>query len=128
MGATQTLERVTVPFIRQCANTGRKISVLTAYDWTFARLFDAAGIDILLVGDSVGMVFQGNTNTIPVTLDEMIYHCRAVVRGAARALVVVDMPFGSFHVSAERACADAVRLMKEGGAGAVKLEGGRTVG
>jgi 3-methyl-2-oxobutanoate hydroxymethyltransferase len=103
---------------------GEKIAVLTAYDASFARLLDRAGIDVLLVGDSLGMVVQGLNTTLPVTLEETIYHVRAVVRGTERALVVADLPFMSFQISPEQALANAGRLIKEGGAEAVKLEGG----
>ncbi len=98
--------------------------MVTAYDATFARLFDEAGVDVLLVGDSLGMVVQGQDSTLPVTVDEVIYHCRAVARGARRAHVVGDMPFLSWQVSPEQALANAGRFLSEGGAQAVKLEGG----
>jgi len=101
-----------------------KITVLTAYDYPFARLIDAAGIDMLLVGDSVGSVFSGFDNSLPVTLDEMIYHTRAVVRGCAQALIVTDMPFMSYQVDIADARRNAGRLVKEAGSHAVKLEGG----
>ena len=100
------------------------ITMLTAYDYTMARLLDTAGIDILLVGDSAANVMAGHTTTLPITLDQMIYHGSCVVRGARRALVVVDMPFGSYQISEETALSSAVRIMKETGADAVKLEGG----
>jgi 3-methyl-2-oxobutanoate hydroxymethyltransferase len=102
----------------------RRLTVLTAYDYTTARLFDAAGVDALLVGDSLGMVVQGNPDCLRVTLDEMIYHTRCVARGAKRALVIGDMPFLSFQLSAEQALANAGRMIKESDAQAVKLEGG----
>lgn len=102
----------------------RKITCLTAYDFPTARLLDEAGVDILLVGDSLGMVVLGYENTLPVTMDEMLHHVRAVRRGTRRALVVADMPYGSFHVSAERTVANAIRFVKEAGAEAVKIEGG----
>ena len=105
----------------------RKIAVLTAYDATFARLFDAAKVDVLLVGDTLGMVVQGAANTLGVTVDDVIYHTRAVARGASRSLIVADMPFMSYQVSTEQALVSAGRLMKEGGAEAVKLEGGASV-
>lgn len=104
-----------------------KIAVLTAYDATFARLFDAANVDMLLVGDTLGMVVQGAPNTLGVTVDDIIYHTRAVARGASRALIVADMPFMSYQVSAEQALVSAGRLLKEGNAEAVKLEGGAPV-
>lgn len=103
---------------------GEKLTMLTAYDFTFARIFDAAGIDLVLVGDSLGNVVQGGDTTLPVTLDEVVYHTRLVARGCRRAMVVGDLPFGSYQVSAEDAVRSAIRLVKEGGAQAVKLEGG----
>jgi 3-methyl-2-oxobutanoate hydroxymethyltransferase len=118
--------RVTVRTLAARKRRGERITMLTAYDFAFARIFDAAGIDVLLVGDSLGNVVQGHDTTLPVTLDEAVYHTRLVARGCRRALVVGDMPFGSYQVSAEEAVRSAVRLVKEGGAHAVKLEGGRT--
>jgi 3-methyl-2-oxobutanoate hydroxymethyltransferase len=106
---------------------GQKIACLTAYDALMARVLDEAGIDVLLVGDSLGNVVQGHETTIPVTLEDIIYHTRAVKRGAQRALVVADMPFMSYQVRADEAFRNAGRLMKEAGAGAVKLEGGRRI-
>src|SRR5689334_4237770 len=117
-------QRVTIHTLRQMKDRGEKIAVLTAYDATFARLLDEAGADVLLVGDSLGMVIQGNDTTLPVTLEEMAYHCRAVVRGVSRAHVVGDMPFGTYQASIEQAVANASKLMKEGGCHSVKLEGG----
>jgi len=119
--------RVTVPSLARMKSSGEKIGMLTAYDFAFARLLDAAGIDVLLVGDSLGSVVQGHDTTLPVTLDEMVYHCRLVARAARRSLVVGDMPFGSYQTSAAQAVDSAVRLVKEGGAHAVKLEGGERV-
>jgi 3-methyl-2-oxobutanoate hydroxymethyltransferase len=116
--------RVTIHTLRQMKERGEKIAMLTAYDASFARLFDEAGADVLLVGDSLGMVVQGHDTTLPVTLEEMAYHCRAVVRGASRAHVVGDMPFGSYQASLEQGVANAAKLMKEGGCHSVKLEGG----
>lgn len=116
--------KITVPEIRGMKGRGEKITALTAYDYCFARILDEAGIDILLVGDSLGMVIQGHENTLPVTMDDMVYHTRVVVRGRKRALVVADMPFLSFQVSVEEARRNAGRLVQEGGAEAVKLEGG----
>jgi 3-methyl-2-oxobutanoate hydroxymethyltransferase len=117
-------EKVTVPEIVKMKQRGEKITCLTAYDYSFARILDAAGIDILLVGDSLGCVIQGHENTLPVTMDHTIYHTRAVARGRKRALVVADMPFLSFQVSAEQAALNAGRFLQEAGAEAVKLEGG----
>lgn len=122
--------RVTIPVIRQSkvANGTHKPLVMVAvYDYTFAKLAEAAGIDILLVGDSLGMVIQGQSSTLPVTLDEVIYHTRCVSRGASKALVVADMPFLSYQISEVRAIEAAGRLIKEGGAEAVKLEGGEVI-
>jgi len=117
-------EKVTVPEIKKMKQRGEKITALTAYDYSFARILDGAGIDILLVGDSLGSVIQGQGSTLPVTLEEMIYHTKAVVRGRKRALVVADMPFLSFQVSLEEAKRNAGRFLQEAGAEAVKLEGG----
>jgi 3-methyl-2-oxobutanoate hydroxymethyltransferase len=116
--------KVTIHTLRQMKARGEKIAMLTAYDATFARLFDEAGADVLLVGDSLGMVIQGHDTTLPVTLDEIAYHCRAVARGARRAHVVGDMPFMSYQASIEQGITNAGKLMKEGGCHSVKLEGG----
>jgi 3-methyl-2-oxobutanoate hydroxymethyltransferase len=115
---------VTVPEFRAAKARGEKLAVVTAYDYTAARLVDEAGVDAILVGDSVGMVVQGHPTSLPVTLDEIIYHTRCVVRGVRRALVVADLPFLSYQVSPRQAVKSAGRLVKEGGAHAVKLEGG----
>ena len=119
--------KVTVPEIRKMKERGEKITALTAYDYSFARILDQAGIDILLVGDSLGSVIQGKENTLPVTMDDMIYHTKAVARGCKRALLVADMPFLSFQVSAEEAKRNAGRFVQEAGAEAVKLEGGMRI-
>jgi 3-methyl-2-oxobutanoate hydroxymethyltransferase len=119
--------RITVPSLLARKERGERIAMLTAYDFTFASIFDAVGIDILLIGDSLGNVVQGQDTTLPVTLDETVYHTRLVARGAQRALVVSDMPFGSYQVSAEDAIRSACRCVKEGGAHAVKLEGGEHI-
>lgn len=119
--------RVTVPSLARRKCRGEKIAMLTAYDFTFAQIFDGAEIDILLVGDSLGNVMQGQDTTLPVTLDDVVYHTRSVARGTRRALVVADMPFGTYQVSPEDALRNAIRCIKEGGAQAVKLEGGRSV-
>jgi 3-methyl-2-oxobutanoate hydroxymethyltransferase len=117
-------QRVTVPGLLHRKRGGPPISALTAYDFTFARIFDAAGIDVLLVGDSLGNVVQGRDTTLPVTLEEVVYHTRMVSRAARRALVISDMPFGSYQISPEEALRNAVHCVKDGGAHAVKLEGG----
>ncbi|MBC8144390.1 MAG: 3-methyl-2-oxobutanoate hydroxymethyltransferase, partial [bacterium] len=118
------VRRVTTRVLQDMKRKGVRISSLTAYDATMAALFDRAGIDILLVGDSVANVVQGHTTTLPVTLDEIIYHTHAVTRGVSRAMVVADMPFMSYQVTADDAFRNAGRIMKETEAGAVKLEGG----
>jgi 3-methyl-2-oxobutanoate hydroxymethyltransferase len=120
-------KRKTVLDIMQMKQSGEKITVLTSYDYPFARLVDGEGIDVILVGDSVGVVFSGYDTTLPVTMDEMIYHSRAVVRGSDQALIVADMPFLSYQVDQRDARLNAGRLIKEGGAHAVKLEGGMNV-
>ena len=116
--------RVTARSLAARKRRGEKIAMLTAYDCAFARIFDGAGIDLLLVGDSLGNVVQGHDTTLPVTLDEVVYHTRLVARACQRAMVIGDMPFGSYQVSSEDAVRSAIRLVKEGGAQAVKLEGG----
>ena len=118
------LRPFTVPDFLAARSRGHRITMLTAYDYTMARLLDSAGIDSLLVGDSLGMVVQGQPDSLGVTLDEMIYHTRLVMRGVRRALVVADMPFMTYQVSPQQALESAGRLLKEGGAHAVKLEGG----
>ena len=119
--------RVRVPDLREKKQRGEKIVMLTAYDATMARLFDHAGVDALLVGDSLGTVILGHDTTLPVTLDAMVHHTRAVSRGAQRPLVVADMPFMTFQVSPEDTVRNAGRLIQEGGASAVKLEGGHAM-
>jgi 3-methyl-2-oxobutanoate hydroxymethyltransferase len=122
--------KITVPELRarkSSAGRGDKLAMVTAYDATFARMFDGAGVDAILVGDSLGMVIQGGTSTLPVTLDEIIYHCRAVARGTRSAHVIGDMPFMSYQASPDAALIAAGRLMKEGGAESVKLEGGKEI-
>ena len=117
-------KKVTVPDVARMKAAGERITMVTAYDFAFARLLDEAGVDLLLVGDSLGMVVQGLPTTLPVTLDEIVYHTRMVARGRQRALVVGDLPFGSYQASPSQAVESAVRLVKDGGAEAVKLEGG----
>jgi len=118
-----TLKKITVPVLQRMKEQGEKICVLTAYDVLFASLEDQAGVDCILVGDSVGMVCAGYENTLPVTLDDMIYHTRAVRRGVKRALLVTDMPFLTFQVSPQEALRNAGRIIQEAGAEAVKIEG-----
>jgi 3-methyl-2-oxobutanoate hydroxymethyltransferase len=120
----EALRKVTVPELRRMKESGERITMLTAYDGPFARILDECGVDVLLVGDSLGMVVQGLDSTLPVTMDEMVYHTRMVARGRRRALVVADLPFLSYQVGVPGAIANAGRLLKEGGAEAVKLEGG----
>ena len=117
-------KKVTVPDVLRMKAAGERVTMVTAYDHAFARLLDEAGVELLLVGDSLGMVVQGQPTTLPVTLDEIVYHTRMVVRGRQRALVVGDLPFGSYQASPTQAVESAIRLVKEGGAEAVKLEGG----
>ena len=116
--------KVTIIDIQKMKSEGKKITALTAYDYPFARLLDEAGIDIILVGDSLGMTVLGYENTLPVTLEDMIYHTKAVKRGVKWAFLAADMPFMSYQVSIDDALKNAGRLIKEGGAEAVKLEGG----
>ena len=120
-------DKVRVTDLGRMKAEGAPIAMLTAYDFPFARIFDNAGVDVMLVGDSLGMVVQGADSTLPVTLEEVIYHTRMVVRGRRRALVVADLPFLTYQVSVEQALANSGRLIKEGGAEAVKLEGGITM-
>jgi 3-methyl-2-oxobutanoate hydroxymethyltransferase len=118
------LKKVTIHTLRKMKQAGERITMLTAYDASFARLLDQAQIDVLLVGDSLGMVVQGHDTTLPVTMDQMVYHCAAVARGAKRAHLVGDMPFGSYQAGVDEAVRNAVRFAAEGGMEAVKLEGG----
>ncbi len=119
--------QVTVNTLRKMKQNGEKIATITAYDYIFASLADAAGMHVILVGDSAAMVVQGHPTTLPITMDEMVYHTRLVSRGAKTAFVVADMPFMSYHSSRAEAIINAGRLIKEGGAAAVKLEGGASV-
>ncbi len=125
--ATAELKRVTTHSIQAMKNRGEKIAMLTAYDYSTACILDEAGIDILLVGDSASNVMAGHETTLPITLDQMIYHAQSVVRAVKRAMVVVDLPFGSYQSNSEIALSSAIRIMKESGAHAVKLEGGEEV-
>ncbi|WP_304289401.1 3-methyl-2-oxobutanoate hydroxymethyltransferase [Capnocytophaga leadbetteri] len=118
-------KRVTTKSVVEMKANGEKISMLTAYDYTFAKLLDSAGIDVLLVGDSASNVMAGHETTLPITLDQMIYHASSVIRGVTRALVVVDLPFGTYQSDPKKALRSATRIMKESGAHAIKLEGGK---
>lgn len=123
----QSAKRVTTHTLQEMKSNGEKISMLTAYDFSLARIIDAAGIDVVLVGDSASNVMAGHETTLPITLDQMIYHAAAVVRGTSRSLVVVDLPFGSYQGNSKEALNSAIRIMKESGAHAVKLEGGEEI-
>ncbi|MCW3080247.1 3-methyl-2-oxobutanoate hydroxymethyltransferase [Segetibacter sp.] len=127
MSVNKQIKKVTTNTLLRLKVNGEKISMITAYDFSFAKLFDAAGIDVILVGDSASNVMAGHESTLPITLDQMIYHAASVIRGTERALVVVDLPFGSYQSNSEVALASAIRIMKETGAHALKLEGGEEV-
>lgn len=121
------IKRITTHQLREMKNRGEKIAMLTAYDFSMAKIIDGAGIDIILVGDSASNVMAGHETTLPITLDQMIYHAASVVRAAKRSLVVVDLPFGTYQGSSGEALRSSIRIMKESGAHAVKLEGGSEV-
>ncbi len=127
MSVQSEIKRVTTHNLQAMKNAGEKIAMLTAYDFSMARILDDAGIDILLVGDSASNVMAGHETTLPITLDQMIYHAQSVVRAVKRALVVVDLPFGSYQSNPGKALESAIRIMKESGAHAIKLEGGSEV-
>lgn len=127
MTQNTTIKKITTHTLLKMKERGEKISMITAYDYSFARLFDAAGVDVVLVGDSASNVMAGHETTVPITLDQMIYHAQSVVRGIDRSLVVVDMPFGTYQSNSELALASAVRIMKESGGHSLKLEGGAEV-
>ena len=120
----EAFKKVTTHTLAELKHSGVRISMLTAYDYTFARLVDSAGVDVILVGDSASNVMAGHETTLPITLDQMIYHASSVVRGVNRALVVVDLPFGSYQGNPKEALNSSIRIMKESGGHAVKLEGG----
>ena len=124
---TEDKRKVTTRRLLEMKQRGEKISMLTAYDYSMAKLIDEAGMDVILVGDSASNVMAGNVTTLPMTLDQMIYHGKSVVRGVNRALVVVDMPFGTYQGNSKEALASAIRIMKETHADCVKLEGGAEV-
>lgn len=125
--AKKDYKRITTKTLIEMKENGEKISMLTAYDYTMAKIVDAAGVDVILVGDSASNVMAGHETTLPITLDQMIYHASSVVRAAARALVVVDLPFGSYQSDSKEALRSAIRVMKESGGHAVKLEGGKEI-
>lgn len=127
MSVNKEIKKVTTNTLQRLKSSGDKISMITAYDFSFAKLFDEAGIDVILVGDSASNVMAGHETTLPITLDQMIYHASSVIRGVDRCLVVVDLPFGSYQSNSEIALASAIRIMKETGAHAIKLEGGEEV-
>ncbi|MDG1756957.1 MAG: 3-methyl-2-oxobutanoate hydroxymethyltransferase [Bacteroidia bacterium] len=125
--AKKDIKKVTTHQLQEMKTRGEKISMLTAYDYSFAKILDDAGIDVILVGDSASNVMAGHDSTLPITLDHMIYHAQSVIRAVDRALVVVDLPFGSYQGNSSEALRSAIRIMKESGAHAVKLEGGAEV-
>src|SRR5688500_13470132 len=127
MSVTVDVKRITTHTLQRMKASGQKISMLTAYDYSFARIIDGAGIDVILVGDSASNVMAGHETTLPITLDQMIYHASSVIRGISRCLVVVDLPFGTYQSNSKEALASAIRIMKETGAHAIKLEGGEEI-
>jgi len=127
MSVQKEVKKITTNTLQRMKSNGEKISMITAYDFSFAKIFDSAGIDVILVGDSASNVMAGHETTLPITLDQIIYHASSVIRGTDRCLVVVDIPFGYYQSNSEIALASAVRIMKETGAHAVKLEGGEEV-
>jgi 3-methyl-2-oxobutanoate hydroxymethyltransferase len=127
MSVQKEVKRVTTRTLQDMKSRGEKIAMLTAYDFSMSRLVDAAGVDVILVGDSASNVMAGHETTLPITLDQMIYHASSVIRGTQRALVVVDLPFGSYQGNSKEALTSAIRVMKETGAHAIKLEGGEEV-
>ncbi len=124
MSVSKEVKRITVHVLQAMKARSEKISMLTAYDYSMARILDEAGIDVLLVGDSASNVMAGHETTLPITLDQMIYHAQSVIRGVKKSLVVVDLPFGSYQGNSTKALSSTIRIMKESGAHAVKLEGG----
>lgn len=127
MSEHNNVKRVTTHVLQEMKNNGEKISMLTGYDFSMARIIDTAGIDVILVGDSASNVMAGHETTLPITLDQMIYHASSVVRAVERALVIVDMPFGSYQGNSKEALSNAIRIMKESGGHAVKMEGGQEI-
>jgi 3-methyl-2-oxobutanoate hydroxymethyltransferase len=127
MSVSKEVKRITTHVLRSMKDSGEKISMLTAYDYSLARIVDEAGIDVILVGDSASNVMAGHETTLPITLDQMIYHASSVIRAIKRSLIVVDLPFGTYQGNSKKALASAIRIMKESGAHAVKLEGGAEI-
>ncbi len=127
MSVSKDVKRITTHILKAMKDKNEKISMLTAYDYSMAKILDSAGIDILLVGDSASNVMAGHETTLPITLDQMIYHAASVVRGVKKAFVVVDLPFGSYQSNSNKALASAIRIMKESGAHGIKLEGGAEI-
>lgn len=127
MSVHKEIKKVTTQVVQDMKQRGEKIAMLTAYDYSLAKIVDASGIDIILVGDSASNVMAGHETTLPITLDQMIYHAQSVIRAVDRALVVVDLPFGTYQGNSKEALNSAIRIMKESGAHAVKLEGGEEV-
>jgi len=127
MSTHKEVKRITTNTLQEMKQRGEKISMLTSYDYSMAKLVDGAGIDVILVGDSASNVMAGHETTLPITLDQMIYHAQSVVRGAQRCLIVVDLPFGSYQGNSKEALNSAIRIMKESGAHAVKMEGGEEI-
>ncbi len=127
MSVNKEIKRVTTNTLQEMKQRSEKISMLTAYDFSMATIVEAAGIDVMLVGDSASNVMAGHETTLPITLDQMIYHASSVVRAAKKALVVVDLPFGSYQGNSKEALNSAIRIMKEAGAHAVKMEGGTEI-
>jgi 3-methyl-2-oxobutanoate hydroxymethyltransferase len=127
MSVNKEVKKITTHTLQKMKKAGEKISMITAYDYSFAKIFDASGIEIILVGDSASNVMAGHETTLPITLDQMIYHAGSVVRGSSRALVVVDLPFGSYQGNSKEALNSTIRIMKETGAHAIKLEGGEEI-
>ena len=127
MSVNKEIRKITTNTLQKMKLNGERISMITAYDFSFAKIFDTAGIDVILVGDSASNVMAGHETTLPITLDQIIYHASSVIRGVNRSLVVVDLPFGSYQSNSKEALASAIRIMKETGAHAVKLEGGEEV-
>lgn len=127
MSIHREIKRVTTSVLLEMKRRGEKIAMLTAYDYTMAKIIDNSGVDVILVGDSASNVMAGHETTLPITLDQMIYHAGSVVRGVQRALVVVDLPFGSYQANSKEALNSSIRIMKESGAHAVKMEGGREI-